>query len=95
MLPIYTSHTGIGGDDEVSTDDATASRVPTFDELLADPGEQFDVRSELLASVLTYLSAPPATAGTQPWHPNVGPSHAWLFAPSSTPGATTGGIAVA
>jgi hypothetical protein len=79
----------------MSNHDATVSRAPTFDELLAEPSEQFDVRSELLASVLTYLSAPPATAGTQPWHPNVGPSRAWLFAPSSTTGATTGGIAVA
>lgn len=79
----------------VRSHDTAASRVPTFDELLADPSEQFDVRSELLASVLTYLSAPPATAGTQPWRPNAGPSHAWLFAPSSTTGATTGGVAVA
>jgi hypothetical protein len=61
----------------------TAADKPTFDELLADPNEQFDVRSELRASVLSYLSAPPATAGTKPWHPNVGPNAVWL-GPSST-----------
>lgn len=36
--------------------------VPSFEQLLTDPMEQFDPRSEMLASVLEYLNAPPAAA---------------------------------
>lgn len=64
------------------------SSIPTFDQLLRDPGEQFDVRSEMLASVLSYLSAPSSTAGTQVWNAAAGRGHAWLFAASPTTGAT-------
>lgn len=66
------------------------SGMPTFDDLLLDPMEQFDQRSELLSSILQYLAAPPVSAGTQAWTPNSGPQHAWLYAPS-----TTGSTAVA
>ena len=34
----------------------------TFEQLLADPNEQFDKRSELLASIEAYAKAVPATA---------------------------------
>jgi hypothetical protein len=57
-----------------------------FEDLLADPLEQFDVRSELLASIFAYAAAPPAAAGTRP---KPGMPHAWLYAPdedSDTPG---------
>jgi hypothetical protein len=62
----------------------------TFEDLLADPHEQFDVRSELLASIFAYASAPPASAGTQPWQPAPAPGarYAWLYSPASTTGAT-------
>ena len=38
----------------------------TFEELLSDPNEQFDKRSELLASIEAYSKAVPATAGANP-----------------------------
>jgi hypothetical protein len=41
----------------------------SFEDMLADPREQFDPRSELLASISEYAAAPPTTAGIQPRHP--------------------------
>lgn len=50
-----------------------------FEELLADPTEQFDARSELLASVLAFESASPASAGSRPrsrpGHLRLGPAN--------------------
>lgn len=43
-----------------------------FEELLADPTEQFDKRSELLASIEAYSKAVPATAGFTPRQPTDG-----------------------
>lgn len=60
----------------------------SFEDMLADPGEQFDLRSELLASISAYAMAPPASAGTQPWEPGPAGHYAWLYAPSSTTGTT-------
>ena len=37
----------------------------SFEDMLADPDEQFDPRSELLASIAAYAAAPPASAGSQ------------------------------
>jgi hypothetical protein len=42
----------------------------SFEDMLADPSEQFDLRSELLASISEYAAAPPASAGIKPWHPH-------------------------
>lgn len=43
----------------------------TFEDLLADPDEQFDARSELLASIVAYASAPPlAASGQRPADPS-------------------------
>lgn len=42
----------------------------SFEDMLADPNEQFDLRSELLASITAYAAAPPASAGTQPREPD-------------------------
>lgn len=66
------------------------SAGPSFEDLLSDPNEQFDLRSELLASIVAYASAPPASAGNQLWHPAISPAahYAWLYAPASTTGAT-------
>ncbi len=64
------------------------SRGRSFDDLLADPLEQFDLRSELLASIFAYATAPPATAGTQPWRSAPAAHYAWLYAPGSTTGTT-------
>lgn len=62
----------------------------TFEDLLSQPYEQFDLRSELLASILTYAAAPPASVGTQPWHPTAGSGahYAWLYTPACTTGIT-------
>jgi len=60
----------------------------SFEEMLADPSEQFDLRSELLASIFAYAVAPPASAGIQPWEPGPAAHYAWLYAPSSTTGTT-------
>lgn len=62
----------------------------TFEDLLADPYEQFDARSELLASILAYTSAPPASAGVHAWRPTPAPGarYAWLYPSKSTTGAT-------
>ena len=70
------------------------SHGPSFEELLAHPNEQFDLRSELLASILSYAAAPPASAGAQTWSPTVaaGTPHAWLR-PASRTGSTTGATA--
>jgi hypothetical protein len=38
----------------------------SFTDMLADPLEQFDIRSELLASIAAYASAPMAAASTVP-----------------------------
>ncbi len=61
----------------------------TFEDLLADPNEQYDARSELLASILVYTSAPPASAGSKPWQPTRSSAgrYAWLYPSSSTTGA--------
>lgn len=40
--------------------------VGGFEQMLADPNEQFDTRSEVLASILRYASALPASAGNRP-----------------------------
>lgn len=45
---------------------ATPPPTRSFEEMLADPHEQFDGRSELLASIAAYAAAPPASAGIQP-----------------------------
>lgn len=42
------------------------TRSGSFEDMLADPHEQFDPRSELLASIAEYAAAPPASAGTEP-----------------------------
>lgn len=47
-----------------------ASGDRSFEDMLADPREQFDLRSELLASISEYAAAPPASAGIKPWHPH-------------------------
>jgi hypothetical protein len=60
----------------------------SFAEMLADPYEQFDLRSELLASVFAYAAAPPASAGVQPWFPGPATNYAWLYTPGSTTGMT-------
>jgi len=60
----------------------------SFEDMLADPCEQFDLRSELLASIFAYAAAPPASAGIQPWQPRPAAHYAWLYAPSSTTGVT-------
>jgi hypothetical protein len=41
----------------------------SLEDMLADPREQSDLRSELLASISEYAAAPPASAGIQPRHP--------------------------
>ena len=64
------------------------SRGRSFDDLLTDPLELFDLRSELLASIFAYAAAPPATAGTQPWQSALGAHYAWLYAPGSATGTT-------
>lgn len=64
------------------------STGPSFEDMLADPLEQFDLRSELLASIFAYAVAPPASAGIQPWQPGPATHYAWLFTPGSTTGAT-------
>lgn len=60
----------------------------SFEDMLADPCGQFDLRSELLASIFAYAAAPPASAGIQPWQPGPAAHYAWLYAPSSTTGMT-------
>jgi hypothetical protein len=64
------------------------SRGCSFDDLLTDPLEQFDLRSELLASIFAYAAAPEATAGTRPRRPGHAAYCAWLYAPGSTTGIT-------
>ena len=64
------------------------SRGRSFEDMLADPCEQFDLRSELLASIFAYAAAPPASVGIQPWHPGPAAHYAWLYAPGSTTGTT-------
>lgn len=66
--------------------------VSVFEDLLSQQGEQFDLRSELLASIAAYSNAPQASAGTQVWRGNVtvGAHAAWLQAPFS---ATTSSAA--
>jgi hypothetical protein len=49
----------------------------TFEQMLADPNEQFDTRSEVLASILRYAAAQPATAGSESRVSGVG---VWLSA---------------
>lgn len=41
---------------------ALKTRAPSFEQLLADPTQQFDADGEVLASVLAYQDTPPATA---------------------------------
>ena len=62
----------------------------SFEDMLADPHEQFDARSELLASIMSYAAAPPASAGSHAWSVanTPGTHYAWLYAPALT-GATT------
>jgi len=64
------------------------SGVPTFDDLLLDPMEQFDTRSELLSSILQYLTAPPVAGGTQRWVPNSQGQNSWIYAPTATSSTT-------
>lgn len=64
------------------------SRGHSFDDLLSDPLEQFDIRSELLASIFAYATAPSATAGMQPPRSGATANYAWLYAPGTTTGAT-------
>lgn len=71
----------------MANDHIAVSGLPTFEQLLRDPMEQFDKRSELLTSVLQYLSAAPASAGTQRWDAAETANRAWLFTPSA---GTTG-----
>ena len=71
----------------MGNDKIAVSRVPSFDDLLFDPMQQFDRRSELLSSVLQYLAAPPASAGTPPWTVGSSLNQEWLFSPVT---ATTG-----
>lgn len=61
--------------------------VSVFEDLLRQQGEQFDLRSELLASIAAYSAAPQASAGTQVWldsNVTVGAHAAWLQAPFTT-----------
>jgi hypothetical protein len=60
----------------------------TFEDLLADPHEQFDARAELLASIMAYASAPPASASSRRWHAAPAGPFAWLYPARSTTGAT-------
>ncbi len=60
----------------------------SFEDMLADPLGQFDLRSELLASIFAYATAPPASAGIQPWRPAPAAHYAWLYTPGSTTGMT-------
>jgi len=64
------------------------SQGHSFDDLLRDPLEQFDIRSELLASIFAYATAPQATAGLQPQTTGATAHYAWLYAPGTTTGAT-------
>lgn len=72
------------------SDHHIAATSSTFERMLADPHEQFDLRSELLASIVAYAAAPPSAAGnhaaqavaTQASH------YAWLYAPAATTGNT-------
>ena len=66
-----------------------ASGVSAWTDMLADPNEQFDLRSELLASIAEFASAPLAAASTVP-RPA---SAAWLYGQteSDTPGAASHG----
>ncbi len=57
----------------------------TFEDMLADPLEQFDPRSELLASIAAYAAAPPACASSSP--PRVPQNVVWLHVPGDTPSA--------
>ncbi len=69
------------------TDDHVAiSGGPSFEQLLSGADEQFDYRSELLASILEYASAPPASASARFTTARQSGGHvAWLYSPSSTP----------
>lgn len=67
---------------------AAASGERSFEDMLADPLEQFDLRSELLASIMAYITAPPATVGTRPWQPVATAHYPWLYTPTSTTGTT-------
>jgi hypothetical protein len=60
--------------------------TPSFAEMLEDPLEQFDVRSELLASIVAYASAPMAAVSTVPRPRNT----VWLYerTESDTPDAS-------
>ena len=64
------------------------SRGHSFDDLLADPLAQFDLRSELLASIFAYATAPEATASIRPSQTGFAAHYAWLYAPGSTTGIT-------
>jgi hypothetical protein len=42
---------------------ARRATAPSFDRLLADPTQQLDARSRILASIVAYATAVPASAG--------------------------------
>jgi hypothetical protein len=61
--------------------------VSVFEDLLRQQDEQYDVRSELLASIAAYSAAPQASAGTQVRRGSnvtVGVHAAWLQVPFTT-----------
>ncbi len=79
----------------MTNDHIAVSGGRSFEQLLADPNEQFDHRSELLASILEYASAPPTSASARQWTaPHTGAHTAWLYSPSSTPGTLAARLAV-
>lgn len=79
----------------MTNDHVAVSGGRTFEQLLADPDQQFDHRSELLSSILEYASAPPASATAQARTTTYAAGHsAWLYTPSATPGTSAAPIAV-
>jgi hypothetical protein len=60
----------------------------SFEALLADPDHQFDLKSDLLASIVEYAKAQPDTLSAfTKTQPNAEPTYIWLDAPSSTTAA--------
>lgn len=71
-------------------DEQGKTRTVTFDDLLADPLQQFDLRSELLASIVSYAAARPAAAATTAFTqtPDAArPEYLWLDLPAATTAA--------
>lgn len=60
----------------------------SFEALLAEPGQQFDLRSDLLASIVEYAKAQPDTLSAfTKAQPHGEPSYLWLDTPTVTTAA--------